>query len=54
MEPIVEGMRGAAVEDVQTRLVQLGHEIDANELEQQAFGPSTAAAVEAFRRDAAL
>ncbi len=54
MEPIVEGMRGAAVEDVQTRLVQLGHEIDTDELEQQSFGPTTAAAVEAFRRDAAL
>lgn len=54
MEPIKQGMQGPAVEDVQTRLTSLGFDIDASELEECAFGPSTAAAVSAFRDTAAI
>ena len=32
MEPITTGMQGAAVEDVQSRLLQLGYTIDADEV----------------------
>ena len=51
MEPIVKGMQGPAVEDVQSRLAILGFEIDANEREQKLFGDSTAQAVSTFRND---
>lgn len=51
MEPIVKGMQGPAVEDVQSRLAILGFEIDADEREQKLFGDSTAQAVSAFRND---
>lgn len=54
MEPIVAGMRGPAVEDVQARLADLGYGIDATELEQQEFGTSTTAAVRRFRVDQGL
>lgn len=49
MEAITRGMRGAAVEDVQTRLARLGFDIDAGELSSKAFGDSTAKAVQDFR-----
>lgn len=51
MEPIVKGMQGPAVEDVQSRLAILGFEIDADEREQKLFGDSTAQAVSTFRND---
>ncbi len=51
MDPIVKGMQGPAVEDVQSRLTTLGFEISDEELEGKRFGESTARAVEAFRRD---
>ena len=51
MEPIVKGMQGPAVEDVQSRLAILGFEIDADEREQKLFGDSTARAVSTFRND---
>ncbi|AEB06330.1 Peptidoglycan-binding domain 1 protein [Coriobacterium glomerans PW2] len=54
MEPITAGMQGPAVEDVQTRLVLLGHAIDATELDDQRFGSSTARAVRSFRQSKAL
>ncbi len=54
MDPIKEGMNGIAVEDVQDRLVSLGYTIDAGERDAERFGPSTASAVEAFRRDQSL
>lgn len=49
MEPIKEGMQGAAVEDVQTRLVGLGFSIDAAERDAKLFGSTTAQAVRDFR-----
>ncbi|ERI05364.1 peptidoglycan-binding protein [Atopobium sp. oral taxon 810] len=49
MEPIREGATGAAVEDIQERLVATGQQIDAAELEARRFGPSTATAVGRFR-----
>ncbi len=51
MKPIVAGMQGPAVEDVQTRLTGLGYPIDATETEACQFGDSTAQAVRAFRVD---
>ncbi len=54
MDPIKQGMTGPAVEDVQTRLVSLGHQIDQAELSSNDFGPSTASAVASFRADAGL
>lgn len=54
MEPIKQGMRGPAVEDVQTRLTSLGYTIDAGETAAKDFGPSTAAAVSAFCADCGL
>lgn len=51
MEPIREGAVGAAVEDIQERLTSLGHKIDASELGEKSFGPSTATAVGRFRID---
>ena len=49
MEPIKKGMRGAAVEDVQTRLTSLGFTIDEPERAEKRFGDTTAAATAAFR-----
>ena len=49
MEAITIGMQGPAVEDVQTRLVNLGHAIDRTELDGRSFGASTASAVRSFR-----
>lgn len=54
MEAITPGMQGPAVEDVQTRLVGLGYEIDGSELDAQSFGPATAQAVREFRSKAQL
>lgn len=51
MEPIREGAVGAAVEDIQERLASLGYKIDAGELGEKSFGPSTATAVGRFRID---
>ena len=49
MDPIREGMTGAAVEDVQDRLVALGYEIVADERGGASYGPSTMKAVARFR-----
>lgn len=54
MEPIVKGMQGPAVEDVQSRLAILGFDIDADEREGKLFGDSTARAVSTFRNDCEL
>lgn len=54
MEPIVSGMQGPAVEDVQARLLGLGYSIDATELDAKQFGPATSAAVAEFRRNESL
>lgn len=54
MEPITQGMAGAAVEDIQERLRSIEYPIDEGELERQEFGPSTAAAVAHFRLDQGL
>ncbi len=51
MDPICQGMRGPAVEDVQTRLGRLGYTISDAELAEKRFGPSTAEVVAAFKRD---
>jgi peptidoglycan hydrolase-like protein with peptidoglycan-binding domain len=49
MDVISEGMTGAAVEDVQTRLLRLGFRIDADEIRSHTFGAGTVAAVRQFR-----
>ncbi len=49
MEPIKQGMVGAAVEDIQDRLCSLGFTISQEERERQEFGISTATAVTHFR-----
>lgn len=54
MDPIREGARGAAVEDIQDRLDRLGYETDREERRAQSFGPSTATAVARFRIDHGL
>lgn len=54
MEPITSGMQGAAVEDVQSRLLQLGYPIDAEEITCKRFGTTTAQAVGTFRLDSGL
>lgn len=51
MDPITEGMTGAAVEDIQDRLCALGYKIDDEEHQQKRFGESTANAVARFRLD---
>lgn len=51
MEAITEGAQGAAVEDIQERLLGIGYRIDAAERESGAFGRSTATAVARFRLD---
>lgn len=54
MEPIVKGMKGPAVEDVQSRLSILGLEIAQEELDEKLFGDTTARAVSSFRDDNGL
>ena len=49
MEPITKGMSGPAVEDVQTRLANLGYAIGDGERGAQLFGDETAQAVRDFR-----
>ena len=49
MDAIKPGLIGAAVEDVQQRLINLGASISDDERIAQAFGPTTAAAVRSFR-----
>lgn len=51
MEPIREGAQGAAVEDIQERLVRLEYAIADDELAHKAYGASTANAVARFRLD---
>ncbi|MDO4537530.1 MAG: peptidoglycan-binding protein [Coriobacteriales bacterium] len=51
MEPIKQGMAGAAVEDIQERLCSLSYKIDQGERDRQEFGISTATAVTHFRLD---
>jgi len=46
-------MQGAAVEDVQSRLLQLGYTIDAAEVTDKYFGAATEQAVSTFRLDSA-
>ena len=54
MKPIVQGQSGAAVEDIQERLIKLGYTIDVAERAAGKFGPTTQAAVDAFHNDAGL
>ena len=54
MDPITQGMQGPAVEDIQTRLVALGHTIEADECASKLYGPTTAKAVAAFRVESGL
>ena len=54
MEPITTGMQGAAVEDVQSRLLQLGYTIDDTEVADKRFGTTTEQAVGTFRLDSGL
>ena len=54
MEPITQGMTGAAVEDIQERLRSIDYAVDEGERARQEFGPSTAAAVAHFRLDQGL
>ena len=54
MEPITTGMQGAAVEDVQSRLLQLGYTIDDTEVADKRFGTTTEQAVSTFRLDSGL
>lgn len=51
MDPITPGSTGAAVEDIQERLVRLDYAIDDSEREKNTYGPSTAKAVARFRLD---
>ena len=45
MDPITPGSTGAAVEDIQERLVKLGYTIEEDERQGHTFGKSTARAV---------
>ena len=54
MDPITTGMQGADVEDVQSRLLQLGYTIDADEVADKRFGTTTEQAVGTFRLDSGL
>ena len=54
MDPIREGATGAAVEDIQQRLAQLGYEASEAEQLGQVFGTSTATVVARFRLDHGL
>ncbi len=51
METYTLGAQGAAVEDIQERLVSLGYRIDDAELAEKTFGRSTGSAVARFRLD---
>lgn len=51
MDPITPGSTGAAVEDIQERLVKLGYTIEDDERQSHTFGKSTARAVARFRLD---
>ena len=42
MDPITPGSTGAAVEDIQERLVKLGYTIEDDERQSHTFGKSTA------------
>ena len=44
MDPITPGSTGAAVEDIQERLVKLGYTIEDDERQSHTFGKSTARA----------
>lgn len=48
------GHAGAAVEDVQSRLLQLGYTIDDAEVSDKRFGTTTEQAVGTFRLDSGL
>ena len=54
MEPITQGMTGAAVEDIQERLVSIGYNIDQGERDRQEYGISTTTAVTHFRLNMGL
>lgn len=54
MDSIREGMSGAAVEDVQERLISIGYEIDSSEYDGTTYGTSTANAVARFRLEHGL
>ena len=54
MKPIAHGQSGAAVEDVQQRLVSLGYKISKSELDASLFGNATRKAVRAFRSQQGL
>jgi len=54
MDPIREGATGAAVEDIQDRLVSLGYQVGQDELDARTYGASTANAVARFRLDQGL
>ena len=54
MDPIREGAQGAAVEDIQMRLMAQGYELSKEECDAQSFGPTTATAVARFRLDHGL
>lgn len=51
MDPITPGSTGAAVEDIQERLVRLDYVIDDSERKKNTYGPSTAKSVARFRLD---
>jgi peptidoglycan hydrolase-like protein with peptidoglycan-binding domain len=51
MDTIKEGATGAAVEDIQERLVSLGYKIEQSDLAEKIYGRSTATAVARFRLD---
>ena len=54
MDPIREGARGAAVEDIQGRLAELGYVAADDERSEKYFGSTTANAVAHFRLDHGL
>lgn len=54
MEPITQGMTGAAVEDIQERLCSIGYKVSEEERARQEFGISTATAVTHFRLNQGL
>ncbi len=54
MKDICAGQNGAAVEDVQQRLVSLGYAIADEELDASSFGPTTVKAVRSFRSQQGL
>lgn len=54
MQTIGRGHRGQDVRDVQTRLRALGFSIDAREVQDHEFGPSTEATIRAFQQERGL